>query len=190
VTTALSREELKRLYEVAIDRAAVSDAAIFTAIADKIARIIAESSSVRQWGEKIFEWRLPLSIEKIRTKGAKAGQKMTVVLAPSLNVWGRLHPGQRAQLQSALDVRILAELHKWPQWRHMGRARGVRITRYSSQPPDEVAADSIGAKAPLDRLVAGGVLRGDALHDLERDPRWEKAPPGRGSLLLEVHEML
>jgi hypothetical protein len=190
MTTALSREELRHLHEIAVDRAQISEPKLFQAIADKLARMIAEASSVRQRGEKVFEWRIPLSIERYATKGKNAGKLLTFVLSPSLNVYSQMEAWQRKRLSSELDVRILAERHKWPDWPHRGRPRAVRVTRYSSAKPDEIAADSIGAKMPVDRLVIAGVLRGDRAEDLEREAHWEKAPPGHGSLLLEIYDLV
>ena len=180
--TSLTAAELRML-------CAMADASDYFELRDKLALMIAEASSVRQWGAKVFEWRLPLSVDVMRVRGKNAGKRVKVALCPTLNVFARLDPGQRAQLQKHLDPLILAELHKWPDWRHRGRGRAVRVTRYSSMPPDEVAADSIGAKAPLDRLVAAGVLRGDSAADLQREAAWQKAKPGHGCLLLEVHDL-
>lgn len=189
--TTLTREELRRLYEVVLDRSQVAaDPKLYQAIADKIAAIIAEMSAVRERGAQVFEWRLPLSIERYRVRGPKAGQKMTVVLCPSLNVYARMQVGQKARLSKELDVLIMAEMHKWPAWRHGGRQRYVRLTRHSSHELDEVSVDVIGGKCPIDRLVAAGVLRGDAQGDLQREANWERAKPGQGSLLIEVFEVI
>jgi hypothetical protein len=165
--TTLTAGELRRCYD-ALDVAEGLLPGDSQALLHKLERMIAEASAVRIWGAVVFEWRLPLA------------------LAPTMNRYGSMKTWQRAKLYKALDVLIMAELHKWPQWRHEGRARAVRVTRYSSSELDEATVDCAGGKVPVDRLVRAGILRGDAPNDLAREARWNKWKPGQGCVFLEV----
>jgi hypothetical protein len=97
-----------------------------------------------------------------------------------------MKPFQRAALYKALDLRILAELHRWRAARPAGGPRAVRVTRYSSVMPDEITVDVVGGKVIVDRLVQGGILIGDTHTDLEREAAWQAAPPKHGRLVVEV----
>jgi hypothetical protein len=180
--TSLTAAELRALCSMA-------DASDYFELRDKLALMIAERSAVREWGARVFSWCIPLTVERIATKGKSAGKAITIQLAPTLNIYSQQEPWQRTRTSNELDLRIMAELHKWPNWRHEGRARAVRVTRYSSHEIDEATVDCAGGKQPVDRLVHAGVLRGDAPADLEREGRWAKAPPGLGHLLVEVYEL-
>jgi hypothetical protein len=74
--------------------------------------------------------------------------------------------------------------------REGGRRRAVVITRESSVRPDEIAADPIGGKIPLDRLVQAGVLRGDSPQWLVRYCDWKAVSPGEGRVVVDVYEIL
>ncbi|NBC17182.1 MAG: hypothetical protein GVY18_07685 [Bacteroidetes bacterium] len=69
-----------------------------------------------------------------------------------------------------------------------GWRRHVVVTRYSSRQPDELSVDVVGGKLVVDRLVLAGVLRDDSPRWCVREARWEQAPPGRGSLRVDVYE--
>lgn len=73
--------------------------------------------------------------------------------------------------------------------REGGRKRIVFVTRESSKRPDELALDTIGGKAPLDRLVQAGVLRGDTSEWLARYCDWKPAAPGEGKVTIDVYEV-
>lgn len=154
--------------------------------------MVAERASEREWGAKVYELRIPLSIPRVLVKGKRAGKTVHDPLAPTLNVYGSMKVFHRAALYKALDLRILAELTKWPRALLRGeeRARAVRVTRFSSAPTDESSVDVIGGKVPVDRLVQRGILAGDTGALLEREGQWQVAPPGEGSLLVEVFELL
>lgn len=160
-----------------------------TALRDKLVRAIAEDAGRRSWGALVFDWQLPLKTQVPLRRGQAA--TTTTDLAPTLNVYGSMETWRRARLYKLLDARILCEMAKWPACR-LGaslRARAVRVTRYSSHRPDELGVDVLGGKVPVDRLVLAGILRGDGPKDLEREARWEPAPPGHGSLRVQVHEL-
>jgi hypothetical protein len=124
------------------------------------------------------------------TKGKHAGETMTMSLCPLLNVYGSLENWQRSRLYEAIDIRIMAERPRWPGCAVPTKTtrRGVRVTRASSQEPDEASVD-VFAKVHVDRLVLAGILAGDTRSLLAREARWEKASPGKGSLLVDVYEL-
>jgi hypothetical protein len=184
VPTSLTAAELRALFYEYAQRHDSPDPLL-----DKLSLMIAEASAVRQLGAKCFEWRLPLFQERRLIKGKRAGQLVKVALTPSLNVYARMHKGQRIQLQKLQDVLLMAELYRWPNHAHRGRFRALRLTRFSSVEPDEISADAIGGKTPIDRLVEAGILRGDAGRDLHREARWERAKAGGGALLIEVFDV-
>ena len=62
------------------------------------------------------------------------------------------------------------------------------VTRYSAVRPDEISVDIVGGKAPIDRLVLAGVLRGDSQQWLERDADWQKVDQNEGRVVIEVFE--
>jgi hypothetical protein len=159
---------------------------------DLLRHMVAERAGEQEWGAKVFELRLPLSERRMKTKGKRVGQEFVHKIAPTMNEYAGMEPFQRAALRKELDLRILAELAKWPHARLGGdvRRRGVRATRASTQILDELTVDVIGGKAPIDRLVQAGVLAGDTRELLARDAVWVVAPPGSGYFLVEVYELL
>jgi hypothetical protein len=167
---------------------------------DKVARAFAETVSARTWGAKVFECRFPLfrRIMLKKPKAKKVGGKTVVVthfdapIAPTLNAYQGLQPYMQAKIRKEVDTLIMAELQRWPAALLRGRMRprAVRVTRFSSSMPDEISADVIGGKIPIDRCVEGGILMGDRKADLERDAVWKPVAPGEGALLLEVFELV
>lgn len=110
--------------------------------------------------------------------------------APLLNVYSRMHWGKRHALGDVLSWRVAIARCACPKWHfeHGNRRRLVRLTRYSSKRPDELAIDIIGGKAIMDQLVKAGVLRDDSHDWCERDARWEKAGPKMGRVVVEVFD--
>lgn len=180
--THLTRQELRQLY-VRLDARRDAES---LALREKLRALIAERADERVWGAKVFAITLPLSTPRLIVKGKHAGEYAKDSLAPTLNVYGSMKVWQRAALYKALDLRILAELHRWPLARPAPDPRAVRVTRRSSAKVDELSVDALGGKVPVDRLVRAGILRGDRIADLEREAVWQAAPPGKGSLLVEV----
>lgn len=198
--TELSIADLKILHDAVnrwLGNSNSLEVPVLVALRDRLTRMVAERAGQRAWGSVVF--RLVLPFYKIGTpyvalRGKNAGKTVTPAkmdLAPRLNVYGSLAPWQRVKLYRELDVRIMAEMGKWPDCRLAGRPRprAVRVTRYSSVMPDEITVDVIGGKVPVDRLVHAGILMGDSAQQLVRDARWVRASPGAGQLLVEVHEL-
>jgi hypothetical protein len=186
--TALTRQELRLMY-VHLDGRPGADV---EALREKLRRMIAERAGERAWGPKVFAIAMPLHTPRLLTKGKRAGTYVDDPLAPTLNVYGSMKIWQRAALYKAIDLRILAEIARWPRARvgvEAGR-RAVRVVRYSSAQPDEITVDVLGGKIAVDRLVQAGILAGDAAKDLEREAAWIQAPPGHGRLTVEVFELL
>lgn len=170
---------------------------------DKAARLVASASAVRALGIKVFELRLPLNVKrelpatparpakgKRPAQPARPARTVTRPIAPRLNEYGSMPTWQRAALYKDLDLRIMAELARWPASLLRGnlRPRAVVVTRYSSVQPDEITVDVIGGKVPIDRMVHAGILRGDNVADLQREARWKQSPPGEGALVIEVFD--
>jgi hypothetical protein len=190
VATALTAIELHRLHKLAADARVhgppMTDAEwrAHEVLREKLVRMIAEAGSTRALAAMVFRWVIPL----FKSAPLKAYK---LALAPTLNAYGSMKPWMQAQLRKELDLRLLAEVAKWPACRLLGerRPRAVRVTRYSSVTPDEIGVDVLGGKVPVDRLVRAGILAGDTGALLQREARWEKAPPGGGHLLVEVFDL-
>lgn len=159
------------------------------ALREKLRLLIAERAGEREWGRKVYEITIPLKTERLVTTGKRSGHYVADQLAPTLNVYGSMKVWQRSALYKALDLRILAELARWPRCRPAADKRAVRVTRHSSHAPDEITVDVIGGKVPIDRLVRAQILTGDRAEDLEREAQWVPAPPNRGRLVVEVYEL-
>ncbi len=69
-----------------------------------------------------------------------------------------------------------------------GKRRVVEVVRYSSTEPDEFAADTIGGKVPIDRLVHAGIIAGDSRKHIVRQAAWKYAPRGEGRVVINVYE--
>jgi hypothetical protein len=189
VKTSLTRQELRLVY-VCLDGRTGSDV---EAVREKLRRMIAERAGERAWGDKVYAITLPLrdTHRRLIKKGKRAGTyALGDPLAPTMNVYGSMKPFQRAALYKVLDLRILAELTRWPRCRGATQPRAVRVVRYSSVPIDEASVDACGGKVIVDRLVQAGILRGDSAGDLEREAAWQAAPPGEGRLVVEVFELV
>jgi hypothetical protein len=184
--TRLTRHELRLIY-VYLDgrRGAEVDA-----VREKLRRMIAERAGELTWGRKVYEIMLPLSTPRLVTKGKHAGEYVRDPMCPTLNVYGSMEVWKRSALYKAIDIRILAELHKWPRARQVTGKRGVRVTRHSSVTVDEITVDVIGGKVPIDRLVKAGILAGDSAAEIEREAVWVQASPKHGFLTAEVFELV
>lgn len=175
-------------------------------------------AGARRSMEPVFRLVLPLgtAVEKAR-KGGPA-LPLGRAFAPTLNEYDKILPWMKKELRKALDWAIVQEKSKWPAWscgcvdktavetftkivkgkpqkvteprttRHGGRRRRVVVTRYSAVRPDEISVDIVGGKAPIDRLVLAGVLRGDSQQWLERDADWQKVDQNEGRVVIEVFE--
>lgn len=155
-------------------------------------------------GERVFSVEFP--IRSSLSKGALSARS-GVAWAPTLNEYNGLEPWQKALLRKAIDWQIASELPKWPRWRAGfseeadvfkgklrikrigGHKRVVNVTRESSKEPDEPgSADSVGGKAPLDRLVHAGVLVDDSTKWITRSASWKKVARGSGRVIIDVWE--
>jgi hypothetical protein len=183
--TELSVAELKELYEICGARMSTC------ALLPKLARMIAERASTRAFGDLVFRMVLPLKIEIAPGPRSTRSKPLTLAIAPTLNEYASMKGWQRQKVYKQVDPRIMAVMAAWPRCRLMGkpRPRGVRVTRYSSVLMDEVSVDSAGGKIVVDRLVHAGILMGDTGAQLQREARWERAPPGGGNLLIEIYEL-
>ncbi len=118
------------------------------------------------------------------------------------------------RLNREVDTAIMFAKSTWPRWkmadlvvtrehrivkgkikvkerRTGGRRRLVVVHRFSSREPDEISCDAgCGGKLPIDRLVQAEVLVDDNRQWLEREARWSMAPPGKGRVVLSVHELV
>jgi hypothetical protein len=186
VTTKLARRDLRLLHTLLWS----SRDPEVPRLQETLRALIAERAGEREWETKVFEIRLPISAAG-SAAGKKAGGYFAGVLAPTLNVYGSMKPWQRAKLYKDLDLRILAELARWPHCLLRGekRKRAVRVTRASSSIPDEITVDIIGGKVVVDRMVLRDILAGDSGELLEREALWVQVPPKKGSLLVEVFEL-
>lgn len=109
-------------------------------------------------------------------------------LALGTNSLLRLHWAKRGKLRDATLLLMRAQIgqRKEPL---SGRPRVV-ITRHSSKPFD--ADNGPGGKLALDCLKLGehglGWIRDDNVEAIEYEPRWQRAAPKRGQLVVEVYE--
>ncbi|RTL27859.1 MAG: hypothetical protein EKK55_05555 [Rhodocyclaceae bacterium] len=131
--------------------------------------------------------------------------------APTMNEYANLRTFEKDKLRKAIDGVIFGLKARWPAWNMGVRAVGVLrgagkkqragvdlvggrrrvavVTRFSSQPVDEISVDILGGKMLIDRLVAAHVLRGDDAEWLARVPRWKLAAPEEGRVVVDVHEI-
>jgi hypothetical protein len=168
------------------------------------AKEIAENTKVRRG--------LREQLGKKRLSKGEGPTKVVPLAAPTLNEYNAMEPWRKEALRKEYDKEIARLRVLWPKWscdviervvaskggkaagkervlREGGRQRVVLVTRESSVRPDELALDSIGGKIPIDRLVQGGVLRGDTLRWLIRYGTWKEAPPGEGRVVVDVYEV-
>ena len=148
----------------------------------------------------VFVLALPLKLDQGTTKTGKV--KKPLSLCPTLNEYNGMQGWVKARVREAVDHAIAETFSEG----HVGAAfyflcfagtnsikctkrRRVVVTRHSSREPDELAVDVIGGKIPIDRLVKLGILAGDSRKWLDREARWEYAPPKAGKLVIEVYEV-
>jgi len=140
--------------------------------------------------------------------------ELTLRQAPTMNEYAAAKKNRRymAKRNKQVDEAIMFAKLSWPRWkmgdlvvtrepkivkdklrvketRTGGRRRLVVVHRYSSREPDEISCDVAGGKIPIDRLVQAGVLVDDNRKWLEREAKWSLAPPGKGRVVLSVHEL-
>jgi len=182
MTTALTKQDLRVIHQM------VARDPNGAAIAEKIRTMLAERAGAHEAGPLVFRIELPLRIEG---RSKLTGKVVHMDLAPSMNVYSALAPWARDRLRKQLDMRILAELGRWPNARpKVVPRRLVHATRHSTRPIDEISVDTLGGKCLLDRLVHAGILAGDSAKEIDRQAAWIKAAPGRGKLVVEVHELI
>ena len=128
--------------------------------------------------------------------------------APTMNELNGLVGWQKAQLREAIDWKITEARHRYPSAdmgikrlagkkgrigrlieRGNARPRIVHVKRESSRKPDEVSADVIGGKVPIDRLRHAGILFDDSEKWCIREAHWQQVPPDRGRVIIEVFEL-
>lgn len=176
----LTTRELRLLYEMLRLNEAARPAAArerdgdpWPPLLDKMRTMIAARAGRAQWGPVVFAIDLPFD------------------LALTLNTYAQLEGWRRKKLSTALDIRILAEMHKWPSCRLQApRKRAARVTRYSLHKCDELGVDVIGGKMPIDRIVQAGILAGDTPKLLDREAAWAPAKAKEGKVRVEVFELM
>lgn len=139
---------------------------------------------------------------------SRTGEDRSHVWGPTFNEYNGLTGWQKAKLRVAVDWRITEARTRYPNSdmgverlpgkygrvgrlakRGQARRRIVHVTRESSSRPDDISADVIGGKLPIDRLVQAGILFDDSDEWCVRVARWQQVPPGRGRVVLEVFEL-
>lgn len=157
-------------------------------------------------GDLILDFQLAIGSKE--TKKIRKGYPAQP-WAPTLNEYAALRPWQCRQLRDAIDGCLLVATSKArlsalsmgilrapSKGGKLGallsagssRKRIVVVTRRSSAAMDEISADTIGGKMPIDRLVHWGILREDSERWCERRVRFEKCKRGRELVLIQVHE--
>ena len=181
----LTREEA-RMVTALIDRAIQNSAGPVSPAWHVVRAKLLEMGDRAVMGDLVFRLSLPLREVEVRP-----GKKNRVIdNAPTMNVYSAMEPWARDNLRKRLDLLVMSEMHKWPSWRAQGRRRGVVVARHSSVRPDELSADAIGGKTPVDRLTIAGVLAGDSHKHLVREATWVRAKPGEGRVVIDVHELV
>lgn len=122
-------------------------------------------------GRKILEWRIPSA------------------LAPTMNAYAFLKTWQRMQLRRELDDRLRKIVEATPDAKVHGDAtkRWIRVTRFTpnADSVDDLAADALGAKMPIDSLVRLGVLVDDKPALCHREALVRKTARGNTHVLIE-----
>lgn len=137
-----------------------------------VARMIEEYRPLPERGALVLTWRV--AREHAMTMNEYSGKKGWV----------------KKKIRQELDRQLLALIDPIPGAVIYGkRRRWVRVTRFSPRKVDEVSADTIGGKCPIDALVRVGVLADDTQALLVREPRWEPTAPGNTHVLVEVFEV-
>lgn len=144
---------------------------------------------------------------KARRRRRSPGEKPPV-WSPTLNEYNGLQGWAKSELRTAMDWRIVEAMTRWESC-HMGikrepgkrgrvgrlvtrgraRRRLVRVYRESSGRPDEIAADIIGGKIPIDRLVQAGILLDDTAEWCVRESQWQQVAKGCGRVVISVFEL-
>jgi hypothetical protein len=131
-----------------------------------------ESMVSAERGRKVLEWR-------VRTN-----------LAPTLNQYAFMKTWQRMAIRKALDADLAGIIANVKDSHAGKRVRCLRVTRFTTQPKtiDDVAADAIGGKMPIDSLVRLGVFYDDKPAFMVREAHVLKTTKGNTHLLFEVFE--
>jgi hypothetical protein len=131
-----------------------------------------ESMVSAERGRKVLEWR-------VRTS-----------LAPTLNQYAFMKTWQRMAIRKALDADLAGIIANVKDSHAGKRVRCLRVTRFTTQPKtiDDVAADAIGGKMPIDSLVRLGVFYDDKPAFMVREAHVTKTTPGNTHVLFEVFE--
>lgn len=103
-------------------------------------------------------------------------------LAPLQNALLAMHWTKREKLKSRIGLELLRKQPR-PKRPLPGRPR-VTLVRRSHVRPDP--DNGFGGKLVLDVLARLGWIADDSADAIELVCRWEKAPPGKGSLVVEV----
>ncbi len=140
-----------------------------------VASMIREYAPLPERGPLVFSWRVPK--EQALTMNSYSGTRGWV----------------KKKIRKALDDQLISMLKTsaFPGALMHGAQtrRWLRATRFSPRRVDELSADIIGAKCPIDALVRAGILAEDDDAHLIREAIWEKCRPGGTHLLVEVFEV-
>ena len=167
-------------------------------------------------GPLVFELSIPIRTEVTPIgKNGRPRKTVTVVLAPSLNEYAGMEPWTLTLAREHVDRLIRERCGHFRAYdcgsnrvvtRKIikrggrkteqdflsvtgGRQRIIEVVRHSSREVDEVAVDILGGKLVVDRLTWAGVIAGDQRKQLVRIPRWVRAKPDEGKLVVRVYEM-
>jgi hypothetical protein len=176
-----------------------------------LAKLDAEISA-QAVGQLVFRLELALwSTVATARRQKRRGDEMPApprLWAPTMNEYKGIASFEVTKLKKAIDEAILRTKALYPRWgcgvtenarlergkpvvrRHGGRPRLVVVERESNRPPDELSADAIGGKVPIDRLVAACILRDDNREWCLRYAKWTPVPRGAGRVIVSVYELL
>jgi len=139
---------------------------------DRLARVIAELRPVEEKGDLVLSWAVSRD------------------LAPTMNAYAFLKGWQKTKMRTRLDTELRAHVDfRDAELNAAKKRRWVRVTRFSTQQPDELSVDVLGGKMPVDALVRCGVLYEDSPDAIVREGRWEKCKRGETSVLIDVFEV-
>jgi hypothetical protein len=126
-------------------------------------------------GRKILEWRIPAA------------------LAPTMNAYAFMKNWQRMKLRRELDDRLRRIVDATPGARVHGDAtkRWVRVTRFTpnASTVDDLSADALGGKLPIDALVRVGVLVDDRPALCHREALVRPTTRGNTHVLIECFDV-
>jgi hypothetical protein len=156
-------------------------------------RLAQDLASRPELGDKVFEWRVAINRDFIPSRGKNKGKVKRKKCAPTMNELVNMDIWAKQEAREWQEQALLDALRAWPGStaviQDTPRPRAVRVTRFSSKPPDELSCDAIGGKGLIDRMVEAGILAGDDPKHLHREARWFQGPPKSGDVLVEVFEL-